>query len=150
MASACTTTLYHDAKAFTTRFHAQYLITMRDDETKTMYISVWPIRDVTNNVSTGRLIGYYFMKKAWRDGKYTPHNALFGSTLNKFENLSFRIASIVSRSIDKDADLPIGPAPVGLADVTFEFQWKEDGCPITASQVMSFQTITPEQFAAEF
>jgi hypothetical protein len=123
---------------------------MREKDTKTMYISVGPVRDAVDFLSSGRLIGYYFMKKAWAEGRYTPYNEHFGRLLNRFEDLSFNIKRIVDRKIDKDTDLPMGPAPVGLAEVFIEFKWKENGHEKTALSEMAFQTITAEQFAADF
>ena len=142
-----TITLQYDDKVFSLRFYAQFLITMRENDTKTMYTSMCPVRDVIDRVSTGRLIGYFFERNAWIEGKHAPK---YVKTLERFEDLTFQIKSIVPKPISKDTDLPIGPAPVGLAEITFEFRWKEDGCLHIASQVISFQTITSEQFSADF
>ena len=146
---ACTTTITvpFEDKAFCLRFYAQYLITMRDIGTDTMYISQSPMRDVLEHMSTGCLIGYYFQKKAWADGVYTPHSKEKEQRLNRFGDLSFHIKHITVKQFSQDTDLPMGPPPVGLVDATFGFEWNDGGRNHTASQVISFQSITPEQFA---
>jgi hypothetical protein len=150
MACSTTATVTFGDRTFRLNFFAQYLITLCEESANTMFISMGPVRDVVDYTSTGRLIGYYFQKRAWAEQKCKPHNKAFGERLNRFENLSFHIMDMKAKQIDQDTNLPMGPPPVGLVEITFGFQWKDSERMQTASQVMSFQTITPEQFACKF
>ena len=150
MACSSTTTLTYGDRSFRLNFFAQYLITLQEMGNKTMFISVGPVQNVIEYTSVGQFIGYFFHKQAWAENKHTPHNNDFGKRLNTFKDLSFHIKNIKAKKIDQDTDLPMGPPPVGLAEITFGFEWMDGEQKRTASQSISFQTITAEQFAAEF
>ena len=140
------TTLTFGERTFELTFYAQHTIAMHEDGA--MYLSHGPGR---GEISTGRLISWSLLYKAWMAGTYTPETPEFANQLRKHKDLSFRIESIKEIKLYADAAVSVGTLPpCAFVEIMLEFTWTDaKGKAYIRLAEMPFLVVTPAQFAGQ-
>ena len=113
-----------------------------------MYLSHGPGR---GEISTGRLISWSLLYKAWMAGTYTPETPEFAEQLRNHKDLSFRIESIKEIKLYADAAVSVGTLPpCDFVEIMLEFTWTDaKGKAYIRLAEMPFIVVTPAQFAGQ-